>query len=921
MDKIAIRGAREHNLKNIDLEIPREKLVVVTGVSGSGKSSLVFDTVYAEGQRRYLESLSTYARQFIEKLERPDVDEITGISPTIAIRQKNTVTSARSTVGTATEIYDYLRLLFARVGKTYCPDCNEIVRAFSPGSVADELIKNHRGKRAYILLPPEKVSRDMWVERRGYYLSRGYTRVYCKGRVMDVDEVECDDAPCEIYFLIDRLKISPENRSRMVESVELAFRESTNEVVVYLVEDDSIVRFNQSPVCPKCGRSFIEPTPLLFSFNNPFGACPDCRGFGDRMEFSEDLIVPDKGRSLKEKAIDPWSRERFLYFHNLMLEYCEEKGIPVDIPYSDLTEEQRELIFEGDEDFIGVIPFLEKIREKSYKKGHRFFARRYMDFTTCRSCKGGRLRKEAYYVKVGDFNIRDMSGMVPHELLTALDGVKLDERERVIAKDIVWELKSRLQFLIDVGLDYVTLNRLTRTLSGGEAQRINLANSLGANLVDALYVLDEPSIGLHMADNERLIKVLKKLRDTGNTVIVVEHDPDIILSSDYLIDLGPGAGENGGEILFSGAIAEAKKVEIGESQTLRWLFGERPKIEIKTKKRKPYGKVTLRGVHEHNLKAIDVTFPLGQLTCVTGVSGSGKSSLVVDVLYRLLSSKRSGSVRSKLKSFEIEGGIDRVLLVDQSPIGTTPRSNPITYIKGFSFIREIFASQKTALMRGYGPGRFSFNKPGGRCSRCQGMGYRRVEMHFMADVFVPCEECEGKRYNRETLEVQYKGKNISDVLDMTVDEAIMFFDRVPKLGEKLWTLSKVGLGYLRLGQPSNTLSGGEAQRIKIARELVESQGERNLYIMDEPTTGLHMSDVMKLLKVLDELVDAGHTVIVIEHNMEVIRFADYIIDLGPGGGDNGGKVVARGTPMQIMKSSRSITGRYLKRYLAKYGGA
>jgi len=920
MDKIIIKGARQNNLKNISLEIPRGYLVAVTGVSGSGKSSLVFDTIYAEGQRRYIESLSTYARQFIEKLERPDVDEIAGISPTIAIRQKNTVTSARSTIGTATEIYDYLRLLFARVGKTYCPDCNILVKGYSPAMVADEILLRFSGKRVFILLPLEKLDPEGWKERKQYYLSRGYSRVFCEGEVQQAVEFECRGS-CEVAFLIDRLSASEDNRTRIAEAVEMAFKEASNEVLVYVYDDKKFLRYNQSPVCPSCGKTFLEPTPLLFSFNSPYGACPDCKGFGDRMEFSEELIVPDKSKTLEERAIDPWSRERFEYFYYLMLDYCEENGIPTDVPFGKLSEAHREKILEGDENFIGVIPFLEKMREKSYKKGHRFFTRKYMDFTTCRTCKGGRLRREAYDVKVGRYNIRDLSMMTPQKVLDAIDSVEFDERDRVVAKDILLELRSRLKFLIDVGLDYVTLNRLTRTLSGGEAQRINLANSLGANLVDALYVLDEPSVGLHVADNERLIRVLKRLRDTGNTVIVVEHDPEIILSADYLIDLGPGAGESGGRVLFSGTMREARKADVADSKTLQWLFADVKKgVRSTKKKRKVKGRIVLKGVHEHNLKSIDVSFPLGQFTCVTGVSGSGKSSLVIDVLYRVISKKHRSASGVGLDFFMLEGSIDRVLLVDQSPIGTTPRSNPITYIKGFSFIRQIFASQKEAMVRGYLPGRFSFNKPGGRCPKCQGMGFRRVEMHFMADVFVPCEQCEGKRYNRETLEILYRGKNISEVLDMTVDEALMFFSDFPQLGEKLWMLSRVGLGYLKLGQPSNTLSGGEAQRIKIARELAESRGQENLYIMDEPTTGLHMSDIQKLLDVIDELVDRGHTVIVIEHNMEVIKSADYIIDLGPGGGDNGGRVVARGTPEKIMRVKSSLTGKYLKKYISRYGG-
>lgn len=916
---IVIRGAREHNLKNIDLELPRGRVIVITGVSGSGKSSLAFDTIYAEGQRRYIESLSTYARQFIEQLGRPDLDDISGISPTIAIRQKNTVTSARSTVGTATEIYDYLRLLFARVGKTICPECNIEVRSHTPTDVAGEVVKAFEGKNVYCFIPLGKFDAGEWEAKKGYLLSRGHTRLLVDGQPVRIDEFPDEKIEGkELAVLLDRVKASAANRTRIAESVELAYREPSGSIEVQDVSGKRRYTFTYTPACSSCGRSFELPTPILFSFNSPYGACPECRGFGDRMEFSEELIVPDTNRSLEGRAIDPWSRERYSYFHYSLLEFCRERGIASNVPYAELSDDAKTLILEGDDDYLGVIPFLEKMREKSYKKGHRFFTRKYVAFTTCRTCQGGRLRREAYNVKISSYTISDLSRMVPDETLEVLQKAPFSERERFIARDVLSELESRLNFMIDVGLSYLTLDRLTRTLSGGEAQRINLANSLGANLVDALYILDEPSVGLHAADNARLISVMKRLRDLGNTVIVVEHDPEIVLASDYLVDLGPGAGRYGGEVLFSGSMAEARRAEVEGSKTFEWLFGKNVRSAGKRTKRTQRGEIILRGVTEHNLKTIDVSFPLGCLVCVTGVSGSGKSTLVVDVLYRMVS--RTGFVRGRaeLKGWTIDGNVDRILLVDQKPIGSTPRSNPITYIKGFSFIREAFAKQKISVLRGYLPGRFSFNKTGGRCPRCQGMGYKRVEMHFMADIFVPCEECDGKRFNKETLEVRYKGKNISEVLDLTVSEALLFFDEMPQLGEKLWVLTKVGLGYLKLGQPSNTLSGGEAQRMKIARELAESKGEQNVYVLDEPTTGLHMSDVGKLMQVLEELVTAGHTAIVIEHNMEVIRHADHIIDLGPGGGENGGKVIACGTPDRIVKSRTSKTGRYLKAYLETY---
>lgn len=920
LDRIIIRGARQHNLKNVDLELPRRQIIVITGVSGSGKSSLAFDTIYAEGQRRYIESLSTYARQFIEKLDRPDVDEISGISPTIAIRQKNTVTSARSTVGTATEIYDYLRLLFARLGKTICPECGIEVKSFSPSEVAGEIIERFGGKRVYVLLPVGSVSGADWPLKREYYQSRGYTRLLVGGEPLRIEEFSMKArGEEELFILLDRVAADEKNRARIADAVELAYRESVGRVEVTDVALENRYGFTHAYTCSSCGRTFESLSPHLFSFNSPHGACPECKGFGDRMEFSERLIVPDRSRSLEQRAIDPWSRERFSYFHYELLDYCRERGIATDIPYGELSDEARDMVMEGREDYIGVIPFLEGMRSKSYKKGHRFFTRKYMGFTTCRACKGGRLRSEAYFVKIQGRTISDVAGMIPSDILLFIEQADFTSMESRIARDILHELRSRLTFVQEVGLDYLTLDRLTKTLSGGEAQRINLANSLGANLVDALYILDEPSIGLHAADNERLISVVRKMKDLGNTVIIVEHDPEIILSSDHIVDLGPGPGRKGGSVMYSGPLETAGEADFADSETFRWLFGKREKrVEVRSKRSSP-NEIVLRGASEHNLKEIDVGFPLGCLTCVTGVSGSGKSTLVVDVLYRALAGKPAERLDIGVKGIDIRGRIDRVLLVDQSPIGSSPRSNPATYIKGFSYIREAFAGRRQSLLRGYLPGRFSFNKPGGRCSRCQGMGYHRVEMHFMADVFVPCEECGGRRYNNETLEVRYKGKDISEVLDLTVDEAILFFDDIPKLGEKLWVMSKVGLGYLTLGQPSNTLSGGEAQRLKIARELEESSGEKNLYIMDEPTTGLHMSDVEKLIGVLNELISAGHTVVVIEHNMEVIWWADYIIDLGPGGGDSGGRIVASGTPAKVIDSKESITGKYLREYIRKYG--
>ncbi|MCK4537398.1 MAG: excinuclease ABC subunit UvrA [Candidatus Krumholzibacteria bacterium] len=918
-DRIVIKGARQHNLQNLDIELPHRKVIAVTGVSGSGKSSLAFDTIYAEGQRRYIESLSTYARQFIEKLDRPELDSMSGISPTIAIRQKNTVSSARSTVGTATEIYDYLRLLYARVGKTCCPDCGIPVKAWSPSEVAGEVISRFAGKRIFVLMSEVMSGDGEWESRRKYLVSRGFVRILAGGEPTRIDEFDPGESGLDrLDIILDRLEASAENRTRIAEAVEQAYGEHEGTVDISTADLDERVRYSTVPSCSDCGRLFEAPTPLLFSFNSPYGACPVCKGFGDRMEFSEDLIIPDSRKSLSERAIDPWSRERFEFFHSKMLKFCRKMKIPTRVPWRDLDGEHRRKILEGSGDFSGVIPFLEKMKEKSYKKGHRFFTRRYMGFSRCRTCGGSRLREESHHVTFAGLRIGEIASRIPSEILKILEQADLEVSEKTISRDILSELVSRLSFMIDVGLGYLTLDRLTRTLSGGEAQRINLANSLGASLVDTLYVLDEPSIGLHAADNERLTSVMKKLRDMGNTVIVVEHDPDIILASDHILDLGPGPGSDGGRVLFNGPMEKARSVPPGDSRTLKALFNEPENKEIKKTQRKPSGSITLNGVSLHNIRDMDVKIPLGNLVCVTGVSGSGKSTLLIDVLFPILTGEKKRVRHNHVCEVFLEGQAGKTLLVDQSPIGSSPRSNPITYIKGFSFIRELFASQRKSMIRGYKTGRFSFNKTGGRCARCEGMGFRRVEMHFMADVFVPCEECGGRRFNRETLEVEYRGKNISQVLDMTVDEAIMFFDEIPALGEKLWILSKAGLGYLKLGQPSNTLSGGEAQRIKITRELAGARGDNNIYIMDEPTTGLHMSDITRLLRVFDELLDAGHSVLVIEHNMEVIANADHIIDLGPGGGDQGGRVVACGRPDKIKESRESRTGEYLKAYFKKF---
>ncbi|NIM19023.1 MAG: excinuclease ABC subunit UvrA [Candidatus Latescibacteria bacterium] len=914
LDRIVVRGARQHNLKNIDLDIPHGQLTVITGVSGSGKSTLAFDTLYAEGQRRYIESLSTYTKQFLERIARPDVDEVSGINPSIAIQQKNTARSARSTVGTTTEIYDYLRLLFARVGRTYCPNCGIPVVKQSADEVIDHMVDAHEGERFYIVATISTEDRKP-SELLAELQKEGYSRILHNGDVMRIDPPPrgLRLKGRSLNLVLDRLTIENSRRARLLEAIESAYNLADGFVRFASPDSNITLDFTHHLVCTSCKKSFEEPRPLLFSFNTPYGACSHCRGFGNRMEFDERLIVPDPSRSIRGQAVEPWASEKFEYYYNRLIRFCRQSRIPLDKPFRALDPKHKAAILEGNDAFFGVIPFLEELREKSYKKYARFYTRRYLTFRECRQCKGGRLRQEAYYVRLSGQSIREVARMTPGEALAFVESLELAPREEEIAEDIVLELRSRLKFLLDVGLYYVTLDRLTRTLSGGEAQRINLANSLGANLLGVLYVLDEPSIGLHPRDTENLVKVLSELRNRGNTVVVVEHDLDIIQKADYLVDLGPGAGENGGEVLYQGALEEASSPR---SKTIKYLREGLPLEDSKPMPSRCEGEIRLSGITEHNLKNIDVSFPLGVFSAVTGVSGSGKSTLVSDVLYNALTVGEANYTHA-YKGIKGRDKVKKTMLVDQSPIGKTPRSNPITYIKAFSFIRDIFASQRLAVKRGYASGRFSFNVPGGRCNRCQGMGYERVEMHFMADMFIPCSECEGKRYGKETLEVTFRGKNLADVLELSVNEAIELFADHRALAQRLTTLKKVGLGYLRLGQPSTTLSGGESQRIKIARELAENIEGGCFYILDEPTTGLHVDDVATLLRVLRELVDRGNTVVVVEHNPQVIRQADHIIDLGPGGGDDGGWVTAEGTPAEIARSPRSHTGAFLKKLMRK----
>jgi excinuclease ABC subunit A len=909
-DKIIVRGAREHNLKNIDVEIPRGSLTVITGVSGSGKSTLAFDTLYAEGQRRYIESLSTYAKQFLERIGRPDVDDVSGLSPAIAIEQRNATRSSRSTVGTATEIYDYLRLLFARVGRTICPNCNIEVRRHAPDEVIEALLASHAG-RTLMVVASRPVEKGAAAKQFAELIREGYSRFIIKGEAVKLEEPPKNASRfATIDLVLDRIEIEEGRRARLLEAIETAYRMSDGHVRFEDVESAKAFEFTNQLKCTSCGKTFEEPRPILFSFNTPFGACPSCRGFGSRLEFDDRLIIPDPSRALKDHAIEPWASEKFEYFFDQLVRFCRRKKIPMNVPWSKLPAASRNLVMKGSGEFVGVLPFLDNLREKTYKKYARFFTRRYLAFRECRACDGGRLRPEAYCVKLGGRTIRDVGAMNPGDALLFVRSLELSEREATIARDVLIELESRLGFLLAVGLHYVTLDRLARTLSGGESQRISLANSLGSNLLDVLYVLDEPSIGLHPRDTGQLIDVLLELRGRGNTVVVVEHDLDIMRAADYIVDLGPGAGERGGRVMYQGSPDAAGNA----SGTLKYL-NEGPPWRTVANARTATTSVRILGVREHNLKDVDVAFPLGAFTSVTGVSGSGKSTLVCDVLHHALRS-RGESRGASYRAIEGLNAVRGVLMVDQTPIGKTPRSNPVTYVRAFSAIRDLFAAQKKAQKRGYTSGRFSFNVSGGRCARCQGMGFERIEMHFMADMFVRCSECDGKRFNKETLEITYRELDLARVLELTVDDAMLHFSDHPDLVGKLRVLSKVGLGYLRLGQPSTTLSGGESQRIKIARELSENPEGGFVYILDEPTTGLHVEDVETLIDVLRELQQKGHTIVVVEHNLQVIAQSDHVIDLGPEGGDGGGRIVAAGTPDEVMRAAESHTGAYLARFVS-----
>jgi excinuclease ABC subunit A len=952
-EAIIVRGARVNNLKNVSFSIPVERLTVVTGVSGSGKSSLAFDTIYAEGQRRYVESLSAYARQFLERMDKPDVDEVLGIPPAIAIRQKNSTRNPRSTVGTQTEVYDYLRLLYARVGTTFCRVCGREVHKDSPESAAQEVLDAlAEGTRFYVLFPAEaglraegngnaapssktkkqagkaKTSQPGAYDRRAVtahvmsLMQRGFTRLFASGETIELrspDDYTRGDFE-GVFVLVDRLVARADVRERLVDSFETCFIEGHGQAVVQTVEQEPrAFKFSERFECKYDGTVYAQPEPRLFSFNNPFGACPTCQGFGNTIGLDLDLVIPNPQLSLAEGAIEPWTKPQYEWARTELRRFCRQEKIPFDVPFQELTRQQQRAVVEGKNGWNGVRGFFEWLETKKYKLHVRVFLSKYRGYTLCPDCGGGRLRQEARDVRVGGRTLPEICALSIKEAAAFFDSLALSPEQTAIADKVLFEIRRRLKFLVDVGLDYLTLDRLASTLSGGESQRIQLATNLGSSLVGALYVLDEPSIGLHPRDSERLIKLLHNLRDIGNTVLVVEHDEEMMRAADHILDIGPAAGELGGKVVYEGDFDGLLKS--GATLTGKYLRGE---AEIKEPKQRRAAKKKLgvRGATEHNLKGIDVDIPLGVLVCVTGVSGSGKSTLVHDCVYAGIKKQR-GEWQGHVGAFkEIVGAqnVDDVILVDQSPIGRTPRSNPVTYIKTYDAVREVFSQTRDAQSKGLDPSHFSFNVPGGRCDVCEGDGTVTVEMQFLADVELVCEECKGTRFKPQILDVRYRGKNINDVLNMTVREAMTFFRDVTKIANRLRVLDDVGLGYLRLGQSATTLSGGEAQRVKLASYLSKRTGARTLYIFDEPTTGLHFDDINKLLAAFRTLVEAGGSLLVIEHNLDVIKTADHIIDLGPEGGDRGGQLVATGTPEQIMRAPQSHTGRFLKAHLARSNG-
>jgi excinuclease ABC subunit A len=972
-EAIRVRGARVHNLKNISFEIPHNAITVVTGVSGSGKSSLAFDTLYAEGQRRYIESLSAYARQFLERIEKPDVDEITGIAPAVTIRQKNSTRNPRSTVATVTEIYDYLRLLYARIGRTFCTRCGEEVQRDSVDELAARVLARAEGERFYVLYalrigthedekrkaksenrPDESAAplASTKKTRRGArsiapspdstippsavraaladLQKRGFNRLYQDGRVFEFSTPESlleVDFARPVFVLVDRLAVSPEVRSRLVDSVEICFRESPGEAILEFIPAQpgaaaERLRFSERFECRRCGIACQAPEPRLFSFNSPYGACPRCQGFGNTIDFDTDLIIPDKSKSLNSGAIDPWTKPRYRQWMLDLKRYARSRKIPLDVPFHQLSAEHKQAILEGDArvGFSGVKGFFNWLERKKYKLHVRVFLSRYRGYATCPDCRGTRLRAEARAVRIAGRAITEVCQLTVGDARAFFAALQLSPAEATVAGRVLEEVNQRLRYLDEVGLDYLTLDRLSSTLSGGEAQRIQLATSLGSGLVGAFYVLDEPSIGLHPRDTHRLIEILKHLRDLGNTILVVEHDPETIAAADHVLDLGPGAGEQGGRILYSGP--RKQLLSAARSLTARYLNGEL-RIPVPALRRKPAGKfLKLFGARVHNLKNLDLIIPLGVFVAVTGVSGSGKSTLVYDVLQKALEAKKSRrSIKEFCDRLEGEAHVREAVLVDQSPIGRTPRSNPATYLKAFDSIREVFAATPEAERRGYSAGYFSFNIPGGRCETCQGDGTVTVEMQFLADVELLCEDCRGTRFKSGVLEVRYREKNIHEVLQLTVREALAFFSGAPRVVSKLKILDEVGLGYLRLGQSATTLSGGEAQRLKLAAHLTRQENEGVLYIFDEPTTGLHFDDIQKLLGAFRRLLESGASIVVIEHNLDVIKSADWVIDLGPEGGERGGRIVATGTPEQVARNSRSYTGQFLARLLNNHANS
>ena len=931
-DKIIIRGARVNNLKNISLELPRNKLIVFTGVSGSGKSSLVFDTIYAEGQRRFIESLSAYARQFLERMDKPDVDFIQGISPAIAIEQKTQSRNPRSTVGTSTEIYDYLRLLFGRIGKTFCRQCGNIIQRDSVRTVLEKLgaeSVQQEEMKLYVLFPIHEHRDSTLQQELDNLRKQGFFRVLYKNEVIDLNDrpLNAKAKKKDVVMLVDRLtyRKGTEN-NRIADSVETAFRAGDGYASIKLLKDGKELRFNQHYECAQCHIRYEEPDPRLFSFNNPFGACPKCQGFGRSVGIDMDLVMPYREKSIREGAVYPWTFPRWRRYLQNFLAVADEAGVRVDVPFEKLTKKEIDIVQNGFKRVGGIDDFFKYLERKSYKVQYRVFLSRFRRYTTCDACKGARLRPEALDVKVGGKGISDVTRMTIDDAYLFLQKLELTVFERDVARRILEELDKRLKYLVNIGVGYLTLDRVSSTLSGGESQRINLSTALGSSLVGSLYVLDEPSIGMHPRDVQKLINIMKSLRDVGNCVLVVEHDADITISADVIVDMGPRAGEHGGQVVFQGDAGQIKTNE--NSLTGKYLSGKL-RIPVPDKRRKGTGRqIVVEGASEHNLKSIDVAIPLNKLVCVTGVSGSGKSTLVHDVLYpalKLQKNRADGSTRAEIDHVgshrSVRGAefIDDIELVDQSPIGKTPRSNPCTYIKAFDAIRELFANTQAAKIRGFKPGYFSFNVPGGRCDACEGSGTQTVEMQFLADLELKCEVCQGKRFKKEVLAVQYHGKNIDEILNMTVLEAIQFFMQDVtgrRVLKQLQVLEQVGMGYIRLGQSSTTLSGGEAQRMKLASHLANhEEGKHTLFLFDEPTTGLHFDDVAKLLKCFDALIEHGNSILIIEHNMEIIKCADWIVDLGPEAGDSGGKVVATGTPEEIARAKNSYTGRFLKKYL------